>query len=84
MKLHCIKVRVISLKGQTALELKGKTCLRMLLNNEISNMTTKKQVDWLFMYSMLGFGWVFFGVSDKGLWKAAIVEISTSDHKHKA
>lgn len=63
-EIACIKVTVIYLKGQTLLELKGKKCLRMFLNNEILNVTTKKQVDCLFMYNMF---WFFFGASyDKG------------------
>lgn len=41
-EIACIKVTVIYLKGQTLLELKGKKCLRMFLNNEILNVTTKK------------------------------------------
>lgn len=53
--IRCIKVTVTSLKGQTPLGLKGNTCLRMFLNNETLNVTLKKQVDCLFVHSMIIF-----------------------------
>lgn len=80
-EIACIKVTVIYLKGQTLLELKGKKCLRMFLNNEILNVTTKKQVDCLFTYNNFFFVQAMIKAGEKLPLLRFQLQITNAKHK---